>query len=74
MKYHILQDFRASTPFMEKSSHHFKDFHKLKFLTNFNANLTSFLEGVINYVLNVQFITPANDVRLTSKFVRSFNL
>ena len=30
MKYHILHDFRTSTPFKEKSSYHFKDFHKME--------------------------------------------
>ena len=53
MKYHILHDFGTSTPFKEKSSHHFKDLHKLKLLTNFVGNLTSSLGGVIYYVLNV---------------------
>ena len=49
MKYQILHDFRTPTPFKEKSSDHFKDLYKLKLLTNFNVNLTSFLGGVINY-------------------------
>ena len=51
MKYHILHDFRTSTPIKEKSSDHFKDLHEL--LTNFDVNLTPFLRGVINYVSNV---------------------
>ena len=42
-KYHILHDFRTSTPFEETSSDHFKDLCKLKLLTNFDVNLTSFL-------------------------------
>ena len=50
MKYHIFYDFRTSTPFKENSSDKFKDFHKLKLLTNFDINLTSFLGGVTNYV------------------------
>ena len=50
MKYHILHDFRTSTPIKEKSPDHFKDLHELKLLTNFDVNLTSFLRGVINYV------------------------
>ena len=53
MKYRILHDFRTSTPFKEKFSDHFEDLHKLKPLTNFDAYLTSFLGGVINYVINV---------------------
>ena len=73
MKYHILHDFRTSTPFWEKSSDHFKNLHKLKLMTNFDFNLTSFL-GVISYVFNIKFISPpGDDVRWTSKFVRSFS-
>ena len=53
MTFHILHDFRASIPFKEKSSDHFKDLHKLKLLTNFDVNLTSSLGGVANYVSNV---------------------
>ena len=53
MKYHILHDFRTSTPFEEKSSDHFKDLHKLRLLTNFDVHLISFLGGFINYWLNV---------------------
>ena len=49
MKYHILHDFRTSTPFKKTSSDHFKNVYKLKLLTNFDVNLTSFLGGVINY-------------------------
>ena len=37
----------------EKSSDHFIDLRNLKFLTNFDVNLTSFPGGVENYVLNV---------------------
>ena len=44
MKYHILHHFKTSTPFKEKSSDHFKDLHKMKLFTNFDDNLTSFLE------------------------------
>ena len=43
MKDYILHDAGTSTPFEKKSSDHFKDFHKLKHLTNFDVNLTSFL-------------------------------
>ena len=50
---HILHGFRASTPFKEESSDHFKDLHKPKLQTNFDVSLTSSLEGVANYVLNV---------------------
>ena len=39
MEYHIFPDFITSTLFKEKSSDHFKDPHKLKLLTNFDANL-----------------------------------
>ena len=43
-----------------------KDPHKLKVLTNFDVNLTSFLEGVINYALNIQLIALSGvNVRLT---------
>ena len=48
MKYHILHDFRTSTPFKDNSSEHVKDLHKLTLLTNFYVNLTSFLVEVIN--------------------------
>ena len=48
MKYHVLHDFVTSTPFKEKSSDHFKDFHKMELLTNFDTSLTSFLGGVMN--------------------------
>ena len=48
MKYHGLHDFITSTPFQEKSSDHFKDFHKMEVLTNFDISLTSFLGEVMN--------------------------
>ena len=38
---------------MEKSSYHSKDIYKLKLLASFDVNMTSFLEGVPNYVLNL---------------------
>ena len=53
MKYHILHDFRASTPFKEKSSDRFEDPHKLKLLKNFDVDLTASLGEVMNNVLNV---------------------
>ena len=53
MKYHILHVFRTSIEFIKKSSDHFKDIHKLKLLTSFDVNMTSFLKGVLNYVLNL---------------------
>ena len=53
MKYHILQVFKSSTEFIEKSSDHFNDIYKLKLLTSFDVNMTSFLKGVPNYVLNL---------------------
>ena len=46
MKYHILHDFRTSTPFEEKSSDNLKNLQKLKLLTNLDVKLTSFLGGV----------------------------
>ena len=48
MKYHVLHDFITSTPFEEKSSDHFKDYHKTSLLTNFDVSVTSFLGGVMN--------------------------
>ena len=53
MKYHILQFFKTSIKFIEKSSDHFRDIYKLKFLTSYDVNMTSFLRGVPNYVLNL---------------------
>ena len=73
MKYHNLHDLKTFTLFNGKSSSHFKELYGLKLLTN-DVNLTSFLEGVINYVLNSKFITPGNDIRLTLKFAKSFSL
>ena len=52
MKYHILQVFKTSIEFIKNSSDHFKDIYKLKLLTSFDVNMTSFLKGVPNYVLN----------------------
>ena len=46
MKYNILHVFRTSAAFKEKSPDHFKDNYKLKLLTNFEVNMTSFLGGV----------------------------
>ena len=53
MKYHILQVFETSIEFIKKSSDHFKDIYKLKLLTSFDVNMTSFLKGVPNYVLTL---------------------
>ena len=53
MEYHILYDFGTCTPFIEKSSEHSKGLYKLKLLTNVNINLTYFLGGNMNCVLNV---------------------
>ena len=53
MKYHILHVFRTSIEFLKNSSDHFKDIYKLKLLTSFNVNMTSFLKGVPNYVSNL---------------------
>ena len=49
MKCYILHIFRTSAPFKEKSSDPFKGLHKLKLLTNFDINLMSYSEGVMNY-------------------------
>ena len=48
---HFAYCFRTSTPFRKKHSDHFKDLHKLTLLTHFDIILTSFLGGIINYVL-----------------------
>ena len=53
MKYPILQVFETSIEFRKKSSDHFKDIYKLKLLTSFDVNMTSFLKGVPNSVLNL---------------------
>ena len=51
MKYHILHVFGTCIAFKEKSSDHFKDSYKLKFLTNFDVSMTSFPGEVPNYML-----------------------
>ena len=56
MKNHIFHDFRTFTPFMEKSSDHFKDLHKLKLLTNFDVNHICSPGGVTNLMFNTLFI------------------
>ena len=53
MKYHIFQVFKTSIEFTDKSSDQFKDIYKLKLLTSSDVNVTSFLKGVPNYVLNL---------------------
>ena len=53
MKYHILHVFRTSIEFIKKSSDHYKDIYKLKLLTSFDVNMTSFLKGNPNYLLNL---------------------
>ena len=46
----------------------------MKLLTNFDVNLTSFL-GVMNNVWNIELLPlPGDEVRSTSKFVKSFSL
>ena len=52
MKYDILQVFKTSIKYIKKSSDHFKDIYKLKLLTSLDVYMTSFLNGVSNYVLN----------------------
>ena len=53
MKYHIFLIFKTSIEFIKKSSDHFKDIYKLKLLTSSDVNMTTFLKGVPNYVLNL---------------------
>ena len=48
MKYQTLYDLRTSTPFKEKSSHRFKNIHKLRLMTNILVNLTLSPRGVMN--------------------------
>ena len=47
-EYHILHNYKTSTPFQEKSSDHFKNLHKMELSTNFIVNQTSFLGEVMN--------------------------
>ena len=49
-KYYSLHDFKTSFPLKEKSSDSLKGLYKLKFPTNSDVNLTSFLGGVMNCV------------------------
>ena len=74
MKHHILHDSRTSTSFKKSSSYQFKDVQILKLLTSFDTSLTSLLGGLMNLKFNLLFTTPRDEVRFTSKFVRSFNL
>ena len=75
MKYYISDDFRTSTPFEERSSDHLKDLDQLKWLTNFEVNLTSLPRRVMNYTFNTQCTTLLkNEVRLRSNFARTFSL
>ena len=53
MKYHILHVFRTSTDIIKNPLIILKIFIKLKLLTSFDVNMTSFLKGVLNYVLNL---------------------
>ena len=71
MKHHIVHYFRTCTPFKEKSFYHFEDSHKLKLMTNFDVNLISLPRSGTNSTFHTLFITPRNEVRLTSKFVTS---
>ena len=48
MKYHILHEFRASTPFKEKLSDNFKTLHELNLVTKFDLSLTLLPRGVTN--------------------------
>ena len=54
MKYHILHVCRTSIEFVKNPLIILKnDIYKLKLLTSFDVNMTSFLKGVPNYVLNL---------------------
>ena len=53
MKYDIFQVFKTSIEFIKTSSDHFKDIYRLKLPTSFDVNMTSFLKGLPNYVLNL---------------------
>ena len=52
MKYYIFQIFKTPIEFIKKSADHFEDIYKLKLLTSFDVNMTSFLKGVPNYMPN----------------------
>ena len=57
----------ACTPFEEKSFYDFKDLlHKLKLMTNFDVDLTLSPRRGTNSTFHSLFITPRNEVRLTS--------
>ena len=53
MKYHIFKVFKTSIEFIKKSSDLFKDIYKLRLLTSFDVNMSSFIKGVPNYVSNI---------------------
>ena len=75
MNYQILIVFRTLIVFKKESSHHFIDVYKLKFLTNFVVNMTSFLEGVPNYVSNLLFVTlPKNDIGIDIKICQELHV
>ena len=75
MKCNILQGFRTSTPFNEKSFDQYKDLLRLKLVTNVDVNPTSSPGTVMNLTFNTLFATPPrNEVRLTSNFVMNFGL
>ena len=80
MKYHIFQVFKTSIKFIKKSSDHFKDIYKLKFLTSFDVYMTSCLKGVPNYVLllihNSSKKCRQNDIKICQElqFIKIFKM
>ena len=48
----------TSFPFKENSSDQLNNLNKLKLLTNFDVNLTSFLGEEMNNVSDVKLVTP----------------
>ena len=53
MKYHMCRIFDLPLHLRKKSSDQSKDLCKLKLLSNFDVNLTSFQGGIVSSVLNV---------------------
>ena len=58
---YVLYIVRTFTPFKEKRSDHLKDFQKIKVVTNFNVNLTTYLGEEAITVLNFWLTTPPGD-------------
>ena len=74
MKHYIMRVFRASTPFKEKSSNRFRDFHKLKLLTNFDVNLITSQGRVNNSKNRHTWYSRGLEFRSTSSNVLSWKL